>query len=204
MIDDSPEAFERLRQSLAATRLEHRALTRNCRAVRVPSGEEAELECDDEVTLIRETSGAYIVQVPVLGGEYRIDSDDADALGKARPLDECTGSDAGLSNDGTSLDARIRARLAEVYDPELPVNIVDLGLIYATQAIELAPDRYRVEVEMTLTTPQCGMGRMIARDIERSVSALAEVAEVETRIVWEPEWTPHKISPEGRTKLGID
>jgi probable FeS assembly SUF system protein SufT len=204
MIDDSPEAFERLRQSLAATRLEHRALTRDCRAVRVPSGEEAELERDDEVTLIRETGGAYIVQVPALGGEYRIDSDDADALGKARPIDESARSGGSSSSGDTNLDARIRERLSEVYDPELPVNIVDLGLIYATQAIEIAPERYRVEIEMTLTTPQCGMGRMIARDIERSVSALVEVDEVETRIVWEPEWSPHKISPEGRAKLGID
>ena len=99
---------------------------------------------------------------------------------------------------------RVRERLCEVYDPELPLNIVDLGLIYATESSEIGPEQYRVEIEMTLTTPQCGMGKMIARDIEKSVRELPEVSEVETRVVWEPEWTPHKISAEGRAKLGID
>jgi len=200
MADDSTEAFERLRRSLAAPRLEHRALTRGCIAIRVPSGEEVALEGDDEVTIIRETDGAYIVQVPSLGGEFRIDTHDADALGKARPV----ASGASAAPTQGSLDDRVRARLREVYDPELPVNILDLGLVYSTGAIETGPGRYRVEVEMTLTTPQCGMGKMIARDIERSVGELSEVSEVETRIVWDPPWSPHKISAEGRAKLGID
>lgn len=201
MIDDSPESFERLRKSLAAPRLEHRALTRDCPAVRVPSGEEFHLERDDEISIVRETKGAYIVQVPTLGGEFRIDAADADALGKARP--SAAGGSAAAAMD-SSLQDRILTRLREVYDPELPVNIVDLGLVYSTAAIELGPESHRVEIEMTLTTPQCGMGKMIARDIERSVGELSEVTEVETRIVWEPEWTPHKISAEGRAKLGID
>ena len=202
MIDNSPEAFEKLRQSLAAPRLEQRGLTRDCTAIRIPSGEEVELERDDEISIIRESDGAYIVQVPYLGGEYRIDATDADALGKSRPVDRLAA--AATVPAGTDLEQRVRERLCEVYDPELPLNIVDLGLIYGTESIEIGPEQYRVEVEMTLTTPQCGMGKMIARDIEKSVRELPEVSEVETRVVWEPQWTPHKISPEGRAKLGID
>ncbi len=213
MSDDSQkaqqEAFEALRQRLAAPRLEHRALTRDCAAVRIPAGDEVQLEKDDEVSIIRETPTGYVVQVPVLGGEYRIESTDADALGKSRPIaaDQANQADSlvAVGSDGPEgLDDRVRARLSEVYDPELPINIVDLGLVYATEAIELGPSNYRIEVEMTLTTPQCGMGRTIARDIERSVCELPEVTEVETRIVWEPEWTPHRISPEGRAKLGME
>jgi probable FeS assembly SUF system protein SufT len=204
MIDDSTEAFEKLRQSLAAPRLEHRALTRDCPAIRIPSGEEVALERDDEVSIIRESDGAYLIQVPVLGGEYRIDASDADALGKSRPVDRLASAAAATVPAGTDLDQRVRERLCEVYDPELPLNIVDLGLIYGTESIEIGPAKYRVEIEMTLTTPQCGMGKMIARDIEKSVRELPEVSEVETKVVWEPAWTPRKISAEGRAKLGID
>lgn len=204
MIEDSQEAFERLRESMAAPRLEHRALTRDCTAVRIPAGDEVMLERDEEVTIIRQTEAAYIVQVPLLGGDYRIELDDADALGKSRRIEKSEPGPAHAEVGEDDLEARITARLSEVYDPELPINIVDLGLVYATEAIEIDPSRYRVQVEITLTTPQCGMGRMIVRDIERSVSELPEVAEVETQIVWEPEWTPHRITPQGRAKLGIE
>ena len=136
MIDDSTEAFEKLRQSLSAPRLEHRALTRDCPAVRIPSGEEVALERDDEISIIRESDGAYIIQVPVLGGEYRIEPSDADALGKSRPVDRLAAAAKAPVPAGTDLDQRVRERLCEVYDPELPLNIpgncFNWGIVYAS------------------------------------------------------------------------
>jgi metal-sulfur cluster biosynthetic enzyme len=200
----SQDEFERLRKNLAAGKLEHRTLLRDCDALSLPGGAMVELEMGWEVTIIRETDDAYIVQIPILGGEHRIARADADALGKrSAVLDDSAGGASTTTNDA-SLEARVRSRLTEVNDPELPVSIVDLGLVYAIELAERSPGHFRACIEMTLTTQACGMGAMISRDIERAVGVLDEIDETEVRIVWDPPWTPHKISPEGKRKLGIE
>jgi metal-sulfur cluster biosynthetic enzyme len=92
--------------------------------------------------------------------------------------------------------------LKTCFDPEIPVNIVDLGLIYDMEISQLA-DGSRVDVKMTLTAQGCGMGGSIAADARNKLLDLAGVVEADVQVVWDPPWTPEKISPEGRALLGI-
>ena len=89
------------------------------------------------------------------------------------------------------------------YDPEIPVNIVDLGLIYDMQVLPLGEGGSRVQVKMTLTAQGCGMGASIAGDAQNKLLDIPGVQEADVQVVWDPPWTPEKISPEGRTLLGI-
>jgi metal-sulfur cluster biosynthetic enzyme len=95
-------------------------------------------------------------------------------------------------------EAQVYDALKQCYDPEIPVNVVELGLIYDVKIID-----DWVGVKMTLTTPGCGMSGMIAQDVRNKVLGLAGVKEADVRIVWEPAWTPERMSPEARKKLGI-
>ena len=93
--------------------------------------------------------------------------------------------------------------LKNCFDPEIPVNIVDLGLIYDT-ALEEAEDGARVSVKMTLTAPGCGMGPTIAEDAQNKILALSGVGEANVEIVWDPPWHQSMISGEGRKILGME
>lgn len=203
-VSDTSDAFEALRKSLAPAEIEHLALVRDCFALRLPQGERVSLERGFEVTVIRNVGDAFVVQVPLLGGEYRIEASDADALGKRAPARAEAPPGRRRVEPEASLPDRVRECLQQVCDPELPVSILELGLVYAVDVSEISPGRFRAGIEMTLTTQACGMGQMISRDVEGAVSKIAEIAEVEVRIVWEPAWTPHRITIQGRRKLGME
>jgi metal-sulfur cluster biosynthetic enzyme len=108
----------------------------------------------------------------------------------------------------------IRAALRDCYDPELPCNIVDLGLVYGVAltldgeapgaGIVGVPARYRVAIQLTLTTPGCAAQTQIVAQIENRLAAFESVSKTEVELVWQPAWTPERISPEGRERLGID
>ena len=187
-------------------RLEQTTLLRDVNAVRIPEGDLVALECDTEVTIVQSADGAYTIQVPLLGTMCRIGPDDVDALGKR--LEERAKSEDPLETEGNetpaSLRKQIEAQLARVYDPELPLSIVDLGLIYDLRVSETDVAAYRVDIQMTLTTQACGMGPTITREMRERLDDLPRVTDVAIEIVWEPQWTPHRISPEGRKKLGLD
>jgi metal-sulfur cluster biosynthetic enzyme len=95
-------------------------------------------------------------------------------------------------------------QLKTCYDPEIPVNIVDLGLVYAMEVAPLDGGAKRVDVKMTLTAQGCGMGASIAIDARQKLLSLPGVAEANVDLVWDPPWTPQMISPEGRERLGLD
>jgi len=95
-------------------------------------------------------------------------------------------------------EAQVYDALKQCYDPEIPVNVVDLGLIYDVKIIDSW-----VGVKMTLTTPGCGMSGMIAQDVKNRVMRLPGVKEADVRIVWEPAWTPERMSPEAKKRLGF-
>jgi metal-sulfur cluster biosynthetic enzyme len=105
-------------------------------------------------------------------------------------------------------EADIRQALRDVYDPELPVNIVDLGLVYK---IIIAPDpdapgmvpKQKVQIDLTLTTPGCPSHAQIAEQIRNRLAGFQEIGDSQVNLVWEPKWTPARISPEAQTKLGI-
>jgi metal-sulfur cluster biosynthetic enzyme len=99
----------------------------------------------------------------------------------------------------TLTEEDVWARLRHCYDPEIPLNVVDLGLVYG---VNLVGDR--VDVKMTLTAPGCHMGGQIAADIQDKLLALEEVAEANVELVWDPPWNQSMISAEGRQKLGLD
>jgi len=101
------------------------------------------------------------------------------------------------------LEEQVWGVLKTCYDPEIPVNIVDLGLVYDMRIAALDGGGSRIDVRMTLTAPGCGMGTSIAADARHKLLALAGVAEAEVELVWEPPWTPQMISPEGRERLGM-
>ena len=100
--------------------------------------------------------------------------------------------------DASVSEAQVYDALRQCYDPEIPVNVVELGLIYDVKIID-----DWVGVKMTLTTPGCGMSGMIAQDVRNKVMHLPGVKEADVRIVWEPAWTPERMSPDARKKLGI-
>ena len=176
--------------------MEHVELTRDCDAVQIPSGTGITLEKGSEVYLMQSLGGSYTIQAPAYGGLFRIAGRDADAIGKQAPPEPVVEAVAG------DLDAQIWGALKTCYDPEIPVNIVDLGLVYS---MEIAPVEAgsRVDVKMTLTAPGCGMGASIAADARYKILALPGVTDADVEVVWDPPWSPQMISDEGKQRLGM-
>ena len=175
-------------------------LTRDCQVVAVPAGHTLMLPQGTEVMITQSLGGSYTLLVPSYGGLFRLSNRDADAIGRENRSAEGGAASAALTGD--ALQNEVWSTLKTCYDPEIPVNIVDLGLIYDMQISQLN-DGSRIDVKMTLTAQGCGMGGSIAADARNKLLELPGVVEADVQVVWEPPWTPEKISPEGRTLLGI-
>ena len=175
-------------------------LTRDCHALVIPSGETYVLRAGTPVVVTQSLGGSFTVQSPALGGLFRIADRDADALGlsSASPAVKRAGAAAGPTSEETVWD-----QLKTCYDPEIPVNIVDLGLVYDLRILPRPSGGSRVEVKMTLTAPGCGMGPSIAADAQQKIAALPGVAEAEVAVVWDPPWSPEMMTEEGKRRLGI-
>ncbi len=171
-------------------------LQRDVTAVQVPFGTPSSLAKDTEVTITHALGGSYTVTAA--GNMYRIESQDADALGKSNLAFTLTG------NDNTSLEDKIWSILRTCYDPEIPVNIVDLGLIYSIDIAESSENnKSNVTIHMTLTAPGCGMGPIIAEDAKQKVRSLSEVKEVTIDMVFDPPWDRSMISEQAKLELGL-
>src|SRR5712691_11438393 len=177
-------------------------LTRDCQVVAVPAGHTLMLPQGTEVMITQSLGGSYTLMVPSYGGLFRLSDRDADAIGRELRPAEAEASMPGQPLTGEALEGKVWQTLKTCYDPEIPVNIVDLGLIYDMHVDQL-PDGARVDVKMTLTAQGCGMGTSIAADARTKILDLPGVVEADVQVVWEPPWSPEKISPEGRTLLGI-
>jgi probable FeS assembly SUF system protein SufT len=174
-------------------------LSRDVDVVAVPAGDTVKLPKGTEVAITQALGGTYTLMVPTYGGLFRLADKDADAIGKeARAQSEAPQTPLSAED----LEKEIWQRLKTCYDPEIPVNIVDLGLIYGME-IKPLDEGSRVDVKMTLTAQGCGMGASIAADAQGKILGIPGVKEADVQVVWEPPWTPEKISPEGRTLLGI-
>ena len=173
---------------------------RDCAAVQIPDGTAVTIRAGTPGVVTQSLGGSYTVQVPSLGGLFRVSGQDGDALGL-----EATdaGPSSSASESGPVTEGLVWDQLREVYDPEIPVNIVDLGLVYDMR-IEPAAGGSRVSVQMTLTAPGCGMGHAISMDAQRRIERLPGVAEADVQLVWDPPWNPQMISAEGRSRLGMD
>jgi probable FeS assembly SUF system protein SufT len=175
-------------------------IRRTCEAVQIPHGNTVTIEEGTLAIITQALGDTYTLQVPAMGGLFRVQDRDADALGK-EPRRVETAAEA--SADGRIGEDAVWEALKNVYDPEIPVNIVDLGLVYDLSIAEGAAGGSNVDVQMTLTAQGCGMGPSIAMDAQRRIEALPGVAEAHVQVVWDPPWNPNMISPEGKVKLGM-
>ncbi len=171
-------------------------LTREIEAVRIPSGEKVALPAATAVIITQALGGSFTVHVANMGGLFRINDSDADALGKQA----ATGA---VGDDGPFDEEKVWAQLRNCYDPEIPVNIVDLGLIYSLEATDAPEGGKQIGIKMTLTAPGCGMGPSLAADAEQRILSVPGVAGARVELVWDPPWSPDRISPAGREKLGM-
>jgi len=175
-------------------------LSRDVQVVAVPAGNTVGLPEGTEVVITQALGGSYTLLVPTYGGLFRLSSRDADAIGKEVSPEDV---DSRRPLSGEDLEREVWQTLKTCYDPEIPVNIVDLGLIYDMQILPLSEGMNRIQVKMTLTAQGCGMGASIAGDAQNKLLDIPGVKEADVQVVWDPPWTPEKISPEGRTLLGI-
>lgn len=172
-------------------------LSRDCTALLVPSGARIMLHKDTEVTITQSLGNSYTVAV--YGNLARIDGKDGDALGKT-PINSLS----GLPPDST-LEEKVWHQLRSVYDPEIPVNIVDLGLVYGCEIIPDIDDNtgYQVKITMTLTAPGCGMGPVIGHDAKQKILAIPGIKNVDIDIVFDPPWDQSKMSDMAKLELGM-
>jgi probable FeS assembly SUF system protein SufT len=174
-------------------------LTRDCEGVQVPQGTQATLPQGTEVQIAQTLGGTFTVHAP--GGMFRIANRDADALGlepeSARPS-------APSQPQGEVTEDQVWQVLRSCFDPEIPVNIVDLGLIYSMDLTRNESGTSKVDVRMTLTAPGCGMGGVIAKDAQEKLLMLEGMEEATVEIVWDPPWHQSMITPEGRRILQLD
>jgi probable FeS assembly SUF system protein SufT len=175
-----------------------RKLSRDVLVTQIPSGDKSSLSAGTVVIIHQTLGGSYTVQTDF--GLFRIDGKDADAIGE-QPIDNTVKANT-LANGAPDPEA-IWAQLRQVFDPEIPVNIVDLGLVYSMDVSGDATSGYKVDVAMTLTAPGCGMGPAIAEDAKTKVLLVPGVSAADVRITWEPPWNQSMISEEGKMKLGL-
>ncbi len=169
---------------------------RDCDAVQIPSGEPVVIPEGTEVIITQSLGGSYTVATP--HGLAKIAGTNADALGieVEKPVEK-KGIPSDLSEEA------VWEVLKTCYDPEIPVNIVDLGLVYDCKIVKQENGQTSVEVKMTLTAPGCGMGPTIAAEAEGKILSLNGADEARVELVWEPAWNQGMISEVGRMKLGM-
>jgi probable FeS assembly SUF system protein SufT len=171
-------------------------LRRDCEALLIPSGARLLLQQGTEVVITQALGDSYTVNIYGQGNLARVSGRDADALGKELST--------LLSLDpNASLEEQIWVQLKTCYDPEIPVNIVDLGLIYECRPALVAENEYQVLIKMTLTAAGCGMGPVLANDVKQKVQILPGVKEVQVEIVFDPPWDQSKMSEAAKLQLGM-
>lgn len=176
----------------------HHTLVSDCPATAIPAGHVISLPAGTEVHVVQTLGGNVTVRTDQ--GLFRIERANAAAIGGFVPPAEPGSAVA----DGEFSEAAVWETLKTCFDPEIPVNIVDLGLIYDLAIEPQAEGGHAVEVKMTLTAPGCGMGPVIAEDARQKIAQLPTVRAAKVHIVWDPQWNPHMISATGRKALGLE
>jgi probable FeS assembly SUF system protein SufT len=173
-------------------------LTRDVEAAVIPIGTKVTLQKGESAYITQSLGGSYTVIVN--GNMFRIEGKDADALG-LELASKAASSGAPVTQE--HLEKEIWNQLRTCYDPEIPVNIVDLGLIYDCHLSSLAASSYKVDVKMTLTAPGCGMGPMLAQDVQNKLLGLEAVDDVAVELVWDPPWNQAMMSEAAKLQLGL-
>jgi len=177
---------------------EEKFLTRHVTAVQIPSGDEVELPEGARVMITQALGGTYTVATD--HGLARINEKDADALGIDLEAEKAA-AQATPVEDG-DLEGAVWQQLKTVYDPEIPVDIVNLGLVYDCQLQEVEGKTF-VNVKMTLTAPGCGMGPTIAADAQSKIMTVDGISDAKVELVWDPPWNQDMITEEGKMRLGM-
>jgi probable FeS assembly SUF system protein SufT len=173
-------------------------LSRDCEAILVPSGEKLRLRRGSRVWVTQALGGAYTVMTN-RGDMARIAAEDSDALG----LDSGAGKASRATEQTEDIEKLVWDQLKTCFDPEIPVNIVDLGLIYDCRVTPLAEGGSRAEIQFTLTAQGCGMGEVLKKDIQARMLSVPGIKEVHVELVWDPPWDQSKMSEEAKIELGI-
>lgn len=179
---------------------EPKTLMRDVEAAMVPAGTKVTLQKGEQAYITQSLGGTYTVVVN--GNMFRIDGQHADALGievQAQPVSASAGP---VTQE--QVEKQVWEALKSCYDPEIPVNIVDLGLVYDCAVAPITGGgSYRVGVKMTLTAPGCGMGPMIAQDAQNRILSIEAVDEAEVEVVWDPPWNQSMLSEAAKLQLGL-
>lgn len=176
------------------------SLMRDCEAILIPDGIPISLYHGDSVHITQVLGGMFTVMTHQ-GSMVRIDGKDADALGQTIPEEAQPISAADLA--ASSVEELLQRQLRTCYDPEIPVNIVDLGLVYECKVFADDKGNNTVQIEMTLTAPGCGMGEILKQDVERKVKSVPSVTSVEVQLVFDPAWDRSMMSEAARLQLGM-
>ncbi len=172
-------------------------LNRDCTATLIPSGQNMLLSETALVVIIQALGGNFTVRT-MNGQLARIEAHDADALGLEGEQENEEPMEAVIFEF-----QQVIKTLKTVFDPEIPVNVVDLGLIYVCELHPLADGGHRVEIKMSMTSPGCGMGDVLKEDARAKVQALSGVTEVDVEIVWDPPWNASRMSEAAKLQLGM-
>jgi probable FeS assembly SUF system protein SufT len=175
-------------------------LKRNCEAIQIPSGQKTIIPAGTQGVITQSLGGSYTIAT--YQGLARVAEKDLDALGLEKPQPPQEPQKSAGAN-GEVAEEDVWNQLRQCYDPEIPVNIVDLGLVYDCRLMKKDDGSTRVEVKMTLTAPGCGMGPAIAHDAQSKILSIDGIDEADVQLVWDPPWNQNMISEAGRMKLGM-
>ena len=175
-------------------------LSRDTEVIEIPSGIRSILPAGSSVSIMQSLGSSYTISGGQYGAMYRIDARDADALGLPGPEQ----SAGGETERQPFSEQLVWDELKTVFDPEIPVNIVDLGLIYECSISDPEQGGKKIDVKMSMTAPGCGMGNVLKADVESKLARLPDVKEVNVEIVFDPPWTPARMTEAAKLQLGFD
>ena len=183
---------------------EPKILLRDVEASVVPIGTKVTLQKGETAHITQSLGGSHTVVVN--GNMFRIAEKDADALGLGvnsapRPAAAAAAPAGPLSQD--QLEKQVWQSLKTCYDPEIPVNIVDLGLIYDCHLTPMGENNFKADVKMTLTAPGCGMGPVLAQDVQNKLISLEPIDEANVELVWDPPWNQSMMTEAAKLQLGL-
>ncbi|MGH8431294.1 MAG: putative Fe-S cluster assembly protein SufT [Solimonas sp.] len=172
-------------------------LSRDVIGILIPQGTKVELPEGAHGAITQALGGSFTVQVE--GHLFRIDGQDADAIGK----EVAKGPDIAADASDAEVEKAVWEQMRTCFDPEIPVNIVDLGLIYECGLEHLDHGQRRARIRMTLTAPGCGMGDILVTDVKTKVGAVPTIAETDVELVFDPPWDQSMMSEEARLQVGM-
>ncbi|MSU58738.1 MAG: putative Fe-S cluster assembly protein SufT [Pedosphaera sp.] len=179
---------------------EPKTLTRDVEASIVPVGTKVTLQKGEQAYVTQSLGGSYTVVVN--GNMFRLDGKDADAIGlevETKRVPSPTGGPVTQEQ----LEKQVWESLKTCFDPEIPVNVVDLGLIYDCHLTSIGANNFKADVKMTLTAPGCGMGPVLAQDVQNKLLSLEPIDEANVELVWDPPWNQGMMTEAAKLQLGL-